>query len=82
MVRENPPDDVLASWPAPNFVNPELQGIALSVIAIFFCVLAYLVVGLWLYVRACLLRAFGIDDWLMAICLVCTLLDWRTSSQY
>jgi hypothetical protein len=70
MVREDPSPDVMASWPSPNFVNPITQGPALNVIAIFFLLLAYLFVGLRIYVRAYLLRSFGADDWLMVICLV------------
>jgi hypothetical protein len=70
MVRVTPPDDVLASWPAPNFDDPVTEGVALNVIAIFFLVLAYIIVGLRIYVRAWILRSFGFDDWLMVICLV------------
>jgi hypothetical protein len=42
----------------------------LNVIAIFMVTLAYIVVGLRLYVRLYLLRSFGLDDWLITICLV------------
>ena len=74
-VREDAPPDVVAQWPQPNFVNPVTAGPALNVIAILFKVLAYLFVGLRIYVRAYLLRSFGIDDWMMVICLVCCLTE-------
>ena len=70
MVREDAPPDVVAKWPSPNFDDPTTAGPALNVIAILFMLLAYLFVGLRIYVRAWLLRSFGIDDWLMVICLV------------
>jgi hypothetical protein len=75
MVREDAPPHIMATWPAPNFVNPVTAGPALNVIAVLFMVLAYVFVGLRIYVRAYLLRAFGFDDWLMVLCLVC----WRPS---
>ena len=71
MVRTDPSQEVMNTWPSPNFDDPETAGPALNVIAIMFMLFAYLFVGLRIYVRAYLLRTFGIDDWLMVICLVC-----------
>ncbi|KIW00182.1 uncharacterized protein PV09_08223 [Verruconis gallopava] len=70
MVREVPPADVQAKWPPRNSVNPVTAGPALNVISILFCVLAYIVVALRIYVRGWLLRSFGVDDWLILICLL------------
>lgn len=70
MVREDASPDVMATWPAPNFEDPVTAGPALNVIAILFLLIAYLFVFLRIYVRAYLLRSFGVDDWLMVVCLL------------
>jgi hypothetical protein len=60
-----PPESVVATWPAPNFIDPEHRGPALTVVEFTILPLALIFLGLRLYVRACVLRSMGIDDWLM-----------------
>ena len=71
MVRPIPPESVLSTWPQPNFTDPQDHGPGLQIIAVVLFALVVIVVSLRIYVRAVLLRTFGIDDWFMAICLVC-----------
>ncbi|KAK3937012.1 hypothetical protein QBC46DRAFT_268500 [Diplogelasinospora grovesii] len=66
-----PPESVVATWPAPNFIDPEHRGPALMVVDFTILPLALIFLGLRLYVRACVLRSMGIDDWLMIAAAVC-----------
>ncbi|KAK6517610.1 hypothetical protein TWF281_004259 [Arthrobotrys megalospora] len=60
-----PPPEVLASWPAPNYVNPENQTMQLMAIEITLCSITTIVMGLRLYSRGVLTKSIGSDDWLM-----------------
>jgi hypothetical protein len=59
-----------ASWPAPNYENPETRGNAS--IFIVTSVITAVVVTLRLYSRYYLLRSTGIDDVLLLAGYVCT----------
>ena len=61
----SPPPDVLASWPAPNYVDPETRGPALVVVEILALCIGIVVLGLRMYVRARIMRSVDWDDWLM-----------------
>ncbi|KAF3297858.1 hypothetical protein TWF132_004007 [Orbilia oligospora] len=60
-----PPPEVLASWPAPNYVNPENQTAQLMAIEITLCSVTTIVMMLRLYSRGVLTKSIGSDDWLM-----------------
>jgi hypothetical protein len=72
----NPPPDVVASWPTPNYTNPETRGPALIIVELLAVSISTICLGLRLYVRACIVRSVGWDDWLMVSATV------RMSSSY
>ncbi|KAL1960514.1 hypothetical protein VTO42DRAFT_7813 [Malbranchea cinnamomea] len=61
----DPPPDVVASWPEPNYVNPEYQGPQLTVVGINLLVISHITVALRLWVRVHMKKKAGWDDWLM-----------------
>ncbi|KAK6352031.1 hypothetical protein TWF718_005180 [Orbilia javanica] len=65
-----PPPEVLATWPAPNYVNPENQTAQLMAIEITLCTVTTVVMALRLYSRGVLTKSIGLDDWLMTGALV------------
>ena len=66
----HPTKEVIDSWPAPNFVNPDTQGPALTVVNIIFIILVFFVVGLRYYTRLRITRSFGQDDIVIGLSLV------------
>ncbi|KAI5295535.1 hypothetical protein KEM52_001083 [Ascosphaera acerosa] len=66
---------VLATWPKPNYVNPEYIGNQLIVIGVVFGVISIITVSLRLYVRLWMKRNAGWDDLLIAIALVLVVVD-------
>ena len=63
----DPPPEVVASWPKPNYINPENQGPGIAISGITFMSLATILVMLRVYVRGWLIRSFGWDDaWMVA----------------
>jgi hypothetical protein len=60
-----PPPSVIASWPTPNYVDPETRGPGLLVTEIVIVTIALTVLALRLYVRLRIVRKTGWDDWLM-----------------
>lgn len=60
-----PPPEVKATWPKPNYVNPETRGPALLIVELTILPLALIILILRLYVRTMLLKNSGWDDWLM-----------------
>lgn len=65
MPKGLPDISVLATWPKPNYVNPENQTAVLLGTEISLIVLTTIVVALRVYTRAALTRSIGSDDWLM-----------------
>jgi len=67
----HPPPSVVASWPAPNYIDPPLYSRSNPVVTV--CVLgiiSVLVVGARMVARFKIQRNAGIDDWLMLAALV------------
>ncbi|KAI1856340.1 uncharacterized protein JN550_013826 [Neoarthrinium moseri] len=60
-----PSPEVMASWPKPNYENPENRGPALLIVELVALPLAIICVALRLYVRVHLIKGSGWDDWLM-----------------
>ncbi|KAH6631238.1 hypothetical protein F5144DRAFT_592292 [Chaetomium tenue] len=60
-----PPPEVVASWPAPNYTNPEKQGPTLIIVELTTLSIALICLGLRLYARKQRLQALAPDDWLM-----------------
>jgi hypothetical protein len=57
-----PPNWDIASWPAPNYENPERRGPELIVVNSIFLALATIFVALRLYTRLAVRKWFGLDD--------------------
>ncbi|KAI9815764.1 MAG: hypothetical protein M1827_002160 [Pycnora praestabilis] len=68
-----PPLAVIATWPIPNYENPETHGPACFDINIIFQVLALVVVGMRFYTRLRITGSFGIDDVLVGLALIPTI---------
>lgn len=60
-----PPPEVIASWPKPNYKDPENRGPALLIVELTALPLAIICVALRLYVRIHVIKRSGWDDWLM-----------------
>lgn len=60
-----PPPEVLATWPEPNYINPESRGPALLIIELITLIIALIALIIRLYVKFILLRKPGWDDHLM-----------------
>ncbi|KAI4595252.1 hypothetical protein KJ359_006926 [Pestalotiopsis sp. 9143b] len=60
-----PPPEVIASWPKPNYKDPESRGPALLIVELTALPLAIICVALRLYVRIHVIKRSGWDDWLM-----------------
>jgi hypothetical protein len=66
----HPPPSVIASWPAPNYVDPATRGNALVVTVTFLTILATLIVAARIWARFVLVRQPGLDDGLIVVALV------------
>lgn len=66
----NPDPDILASWPPPNYINPETQGHSFLVVGITMIIICTIVVAMRIYVRWKILHNMGTDDWLVVVSLV------------
>lgn len=64
------PPAVIASFPKPNYVNPQTHGPALIVLAILLSTIGILVVGTRLYARFYITKAPGVDDLLIVGALI------------
>ncbi|KAF2429363.1 hypothetical protein EJ08DRAFT_573853, partial [Tothia fuscella] len=67
------PFEVIAKWPTPNYVNPETRGPDVVILNAVLIAVVTFVVLLRLYVRAYVLRWWGIDDVFIIIALICTM---------
>lgn len=65
-----PPASVLASWPAPNYVNPVRRGPAGQIVSIILAVAAAVVLAMRMYTRLRVVRSFGLDDVLILVAFV------------
>jgi hypothetical protein len=64
------PNDVIASWPVPNYTNPVTRGPSLVIFnAVLISVVTFTVL-LRIYVRAYMLRWLGVDDLFIVFALV------------
>ncbi|KAG9777535.1 hypothetical protein ABEF93_000394 [Exophiala dermatitidis] len=65
----HPPPSVVASWPRPNYIDPDTRGPALEYICIIFSAVAVVVLAARLYSRLFITRAPGLDDLLAVLAL-------------
>lgn len=61
------PVSVIASWPTPNYVNPETRDSSLLIVNSILLILASIVFFLRLYTRIFIKRWFGWDDSFMIV---------------
>ncbi|KAH6640092.1 hypothetical protein BKA67DRAFT_486818, partial [Truncatella angustata] len=66
-----PPPEVIASWPRPNYKNPETRGPTLMIVELTILPLALICLALRLYVRMYMIKRSWWDDWLMVASAVC-----------
>jgi hypothetical protein len=66
----NPPLEVVATWPKPNYDNPEHRGPALLIVEVTIMSVAILTLMARLYVRIFKVNKHGLDDWLMLAAMV------------
>jgi hypothetical protein len=64
------PPEVVASWPHPNYVNPETQGPALTYVCIVFTSFSFFLVTARIYARLLITKALGLDDLFCILSLV------------
>lgn len=65
-----PPLSVLASWPAPNYIDPVTRGPGLLIANCITSALAFTLTALRVYTRAFITSTIGLDDVLAVIALV------------
>lgn len=67
------PPEVLATWPKPNYIDPETRGPSLVIVECIALSAALICLALRLYVRIFLVRNTGLDDLIMVVAMVCPL---------
>ncbi|KAI1121107.1 hypothetical protein F5Y10DRAFT_109334 [Nemania abortiva] len=65
-----PPIEVVASWPKPNYINPESRASAGEIVGSIFLVLVTIILAIRLYSRKRLTNGFGLDDTLICLAYV------------
>ena len=58
----HPPPQVIASWPAPNYENPQTQGPALMAVTILLSAVGVFTVAARVYSRIVITKVPGLDD--------------------
>lgn len=66
----HPPPQVIASWPAPNYENPETRGWSLTITTVVLASIALAVFLLRLWSRLFLTHNAGADDWVLLAAMV------------
>ncbi len=61
----SPPPEVVATWPRPNYINPETRGPDLIVAGLITLSVALICLALRLYVRVRIMRKTEMDDYVM-----------------
>lgn len=63
----HPPGEVLLSWPAPNYVNPETRGWEAPIILIIMLVATTIIYVARMWARLVVAKNYGLDDIIMSI---------------
>ncbi|KAK3901702.1 hypothetical protein C8A05DRAFT_16148 [Staphylotrichum tortipilum] len=66
----SPPIEVIASWPKPNYVNPDIRPPDPIVGGVITLTAALIFLGLRMYVRLGIMRKTELDDWVMVVAAV------------
>ncbi|KAK5095992.1 hypothetical protein LTS08_007874 [Lithohypha guttulata] len=62
----------MATWPQPNYIDPETRGPALFVVSILLIILGAIIISIRTYTRLRITRAFGLDDGLAILAYLLT----------
>lgn len=65
-----PPPDVVAAWPEPDYLHPASRGPALLIVELSIVSLASVVLAGRLYCRLAIMRNAGLDDALAVVAMV------------
>jgi hypothetical protein len=65
-----PPPEVRASWPRPNYINPERQGMKIILSTSIVLALTIITICARFWARHVILRKVGADDFLILFSLV------------
>ncbi|KAL2841833.1 hypothetical protein BJX68DRAFT_271014 [Aspergillus pseudodeflectus] len=60
-----PPPEIIASWPEPDYMDPDYQGPQLLIVGVILLVVSCTVVGLRLWVRLHMKNSASWDDWII-----------------
>lgn len=66
-MMRTPPLSVIASWPQPNYINPQTGGLTNLVVGIVGWILVTIIVTIRLYTRRIISRSLGWDDILITV---------------
>lgn len=65
-----PSPEILASWPIPNYDNPETRGYGVLVVTSILFPIVLSIILIRLYTRLGMSKTFGLDDWLILAAIV------------
>jgi hypothetical protein len=65
-----PPPEVLASWPAPNWINPEERGWEAPIVLLIVLAITFLVYTARIWARLAVAKSMGLDDVLMSLAML------------
>ncbi|TEY80334.1 hypothetical protein BOTCAL_0039g00310 [Botryotinia calthae] len=65
-----PSPEIIASWPVPNYENPETQGYGVLIVTSILLPIVLSIILIRLYTRLVMSKAFGLDDWLILAAMV------------
>lgn len=57
--------EILATWPKPNYVDPETRGKGVLIVNLILFPVALTIILIRLYTRLHISKSFGLDDWLI-----------------
>jgi hypothetical protein len=65
-----PPASILATWPAPNYVDPETRGDTGRILGVVLASLVTIVLAVRFYTRRFISKSIGLDDVLIGVAYV------------
>lgn len=77
-----PPLEVIASWPQPNYIDPESKAHEGKIIGSTALSLVTLILAIRLYSRKRLTNGFGLDDMFICLAYVRRILDPKTRLRF
>lgn len=65
-----PSPEIIATWPAPNYVDPETRGNTVLVVNVVLFPVTLFIILIRLYTRLRISKSFGLDDWLILVAML------------